>query len=481
MKLHFLALIALLFVSERILSQPVAILRSNPSNAYAALVSSDFVTTSGPEPVDLLSAAWTAGGTPGAWRSYFRLNDSALAGITIDSAILQLYADPVSSFGITGSPTYGTDNTSVLYRVTGLWDTTISWMTIPSYTSVDSVILPQSTSTVENYLDINVTALLNDIISSGFNYGFMLKSRQETTPYNSMIFYSSSAADSSVRPQILIYGHGANHPPHFTGGHTQSLTVCVNETDPTTPINSLLAVIDTDLGQTETWSLVTPPSHATALVAYTATSTGGTIVPTGLTYAPVGGYTGTDMFIVSVTDGIATDTTTINVTVNAYPNAGIISGADSVCPGQTVGLFETAFGGIWSTSSFTISDINSSGTVQGLVPGADTIIYSVSNACGIVSTFFPFLVRSYDECHTGVNALSDPGNDLKIYPNPANDELNISSQNKIASIAITNLVGQTLYTHECSKQQVRVDVAGLPDGVYFIKVNGTEVRKFVKQ
>ena len=458
----------------------IVILKSNPSNAYAALLASPYPTTTGPNPTDICGAAWTGGGSTGGWRTFFKLNDSALAGIIIDSAILQLWADPTSGLGFTGTPTYGTNNTSVLYRVTAPWATTINWLTMPSYTSTDSVILPLSTSTTENYLHINVTNLLNDIVASGNNYGFMFKCRQETSAYNSMIFYSSSAADSTKRPQILIYGHH-NDNLFFTGGDTQSFTICVNETVVSFPINTFLSFNDSVAGVGDTLSLLSPPSHGTALVSYNATATGGIITPSGLTYTPIGGYTGTDVFKVRVSDGFSADTTTITVTINPYPNAGTISGIDSVCPGQTVTLSESVSTGFWSTSSFTISEISSSGVAKGLIPGKDTIVYTVENSCGISSAVFPFKVRSYAACHTGINSIPVGNNGIDIYPNPVNNTLNISTSEGIESITITNLLGQSIYKNEFNTRKAAVDVSNFPSGIYMIRVNGTEVRKFIME
>jgi hypothetical protein len=68
-----------------------------------------------------------------------------------------------------------------------------------------------------------------------------------------------------------------------------------------------------------------------------------------------------------------------------------------------------------------------------------------------------------------------------LYPNPATTSLTISSTNNINSITITNLLCQTVYTHKYNSEQVQVDVSYLPNGVYFIKVNGSAVRKFVKE
>jgi len=107
------------------------------------------------------------------------------------------------------------------------------------------------------------------------------------------------------------------HTPTFTGGHSQSLSICENAT--ATSINSLLAISDLDTGQFELWKVVSLPAHGTLYSPYNAISTGGTITPTGLTYTPATGYTGTDAFKVRITDFSGADTTTINVTVNACP------------------------------------------------------------------------------------------------------------------------------------------------------------------
>ena len=72
-------------------------------------------------------------------------------------------------------------------------------------------------------------------------------------------------------------------------------------------------------------------------------------------------------------------------------------------------------------------------------------------------------------------------NSITISPNPTFNALSISSSEPISQITITNLLGQTLLTRNCSSDQVEIDVSDLPAGVYLIKINGTDIRKFVKQ
>ena len=70
---------------------------------------------------------------------------------------------------------------------------------------------------------------------------------------------------------------------------------------------------------------------------------------------------------------------------------------------------------------------------------------------------------------------------IALYPNPATTSLTITSTDKITTVSISNLLGQIVYTHAYNSEKVHVDVADLPSGVYFVKVNGSEVSKFVKE
>ncbi len=281
----------------------------------------------------------------------------------------------------------------------------------------------------------------------------------------------------NYRIRIINIG---NNAPFFRGGHIQDLVFCVNETTPLVAINALLAVEDTDAGQLETWSLLTPPSHGIAVAAFSTISTGSTLTPTGLIYTPTSGYTGSDMFKVVVTDGIAFDTTTINVTVDPALNAGTILGMDSVCPGANVSLSETVSGGIWSTSNTTISTVNSTGLVTGISPGLDTVIYTIINSCGIVSAIKPFYVRSYLACHTGVDNSPSRPEGLYIYPNPSEGvfKININSDvDEPSNLTITDLSGKIMEEFMVHTNVTAGLSLNLPAGMYFLTVT-TLQRKY---
>ena len=70
---------------------------------------------------------------------------------------------------------------------------------------------------------------------------------------------------------------------------------------------------------------------------------------------------------------------------------------------------------------------------------------------------------------------------MTLYPNPASTELTISASGIISSVSIANLIGQSVYNQNCNADKVMVNISDLPPGVYFVKVNDSVVRKFVKE
>jgi len=267
----------------------------------------------------------------------------------------------------------------------------------------------------------------------------------------------------------------------FTHGHTQYLNLCVAESLTPAYIDTSLAAVDTATGLTDTWSVITPPSHGTLSAAYSMASTGGLLTPSGLSYTPASGYTGTDLFKVRISNGISYDTTTVNVIVNPYPSSGTISGTDTICPGQADTLSETSTGGYWDMSDLSISYISGTGVVTGLLPGLDTVIYTDSNFCGLVSARFPIVVKSFAECNTGTGTITRQDAYINIFPNPASEELFVSSIHKINQVEIFNLLGQTLYFRNCTAKNVRIDLNSFSSGIYILKINGTLIRKFIKE
>ena len=84
-------------------------------------------------------------------------------------------------------------------------------------------------------------------------------------------------------------------------------------------------------------------------------------------------------------------------------------------------------------------------------------------------------------CVAKVPVITNGKDMVTIFPNPAYSVLTISAIDKISSVIISNIFGQVVYTHVYNNEQVEVDISGLPNGAYFVKVNSNEVMQFEKK
>ena len=101
----------------------------------------------------------------------------------------------------------------------------------------------------------------------------------------------------------------------------------------------------------------------------------------------------------------------------------------------------------------------------------------------IIADLYNNRIRKFNtkDITTGLSKFNSSTCFLNVFPNPTYSELTVIANEIINTIAINNLVGQTVYTNKYNSKRVEMDVSILPAGVYFIKVNGTEARKFVKE
>ena len=91
-----------------------------------------------------------------------------------------------------------------------------------------------------------------------------------------------------------------------------------------------------------------------------------------------------------------------DVTVNPMPNAGTISGPNTVCTGATINLSSSGnTGGTWSSGTPGVATINSStGVVTGVAAGNSTITYMVTNSCGTSTTNYAISVTTVPNAGT---------------------------------------------------------------------------------
>lgn len=128
--------------------------------------------------------------------------------------------------------------------------------------------------------------------------------------------WSLSIAGAASAQTETLFVAGTNQAPVFVGGAT-SLTLAKNAA--ALDLKPNLHVSDPDAGQTEVFSVAAAPLHGALILSSDAlVASGGTnLTPGGtITYAPATGYTGSDTFVVRVSDGTAFATRTFSVVVS---------------------------------------------------------------------------------------------------------------------------------------------------------------------
>jgi hypothetical protein len=207
MKIFATAILAcsafLCFSQEVIILKPNAIVGRDAviySNSVAGHNTINFGTIT-----DFMACAWTNSGNVANIRGLIHFDLSAIpAGATITHAHLNLFFNPTSLND--GHSTLSGPNTCLLQRITSPWDeTTVTWDTQPTTTTVGQVLIPATTTNNQNYGNINVTGLIDYFYNNpSQNYGMMLRQQTEVY-YRSMLFASSDHTNPLLWPELIVY------------------------------------------------------------------------------------------------------------------------------------------------------------------------------------------------------------------------------------------------------------------------------------
>ncbi|AZA77199.1 T9SS C-terminal target domain-containing protein [Chryseobacterium sp. G0186] len=73
--------------------------------------------------------------------------------------------------------------------------------------------------------------------------------------------------------------------------------------------------------------------------------------------------------------------------------------------------------------------------------------------------------------HLAVDHVSTKADQLKVYPNPVQDYLTVSFDQKIHLVTVYNAAGQLVLTKAINDTQGKIDFSAFPSGVYLVKVN----------
>jgi alpha-tubulin suppressor-like RCC1 family protein len=156
----------------------------------------------------------------GEWSaSNYRVNqrsimDFDVASLPADAVILEAKLSLFSMYPQTNDDyrhcssitksTYKT-NASYIERITTNWtESAVTYNTQPATSTSHRVLLPESQTYDENYVDYDVTGIVQDMLNNpGESFGFMLRLQNEIK-YSRMAFCSREFPDTARRPKLVI-------------------------------------------------------------------------------------------------------------------------------------------------------------------------------------------------------------------------------------------------------------------------------------
>ena len=180
------------------------------------------------------------------------------------------------------------------------------------------------------------------------------------------------------------------------------------------------------------------------------------------------GGAGAGLAVISytVTNSCGAATDTMQITVNPLPNAGTISGADSVCRWETATITPTVPGGIWVSGNTAVATVSTAGVVTPVTPGTLSIMYVVNNVCGADTAFHNITVRS--ACPDAVDHFAGAAQ-VRLLPNPAHAACTITlpAGYNDAVVSLYDISGKVLLqpAHTTS-----LNLSSIAPGVYMVKI-----------
>lgn len=471
-------LFSFVILSLRIFSQTTITLQPGSSGIDAHV---DNLNSTNPDVnYPVINAGYnTVGGIPTLSHNFIQFDLSAIpTGSTIVSATLSLYHSP------TANHSTSTANEELLAKVTQVWsESTVTWSTQPTFSSTDTIHIG-TTNIGDDKPNINLQAFVQDWVTTpANNFGMVMHLVDEPGAIGRFQSYASSdAADSTIRPKLVI----TFIPP------------CHNETLSLQPgIKDGIDVHVDDLNPNTTDNL-TPIFNAGYNTVGGTPTLSHNYLQFDLSSIPAGSTVVSATLSLTHSSAVAHSTSTDNaelfakVTQQWYENTVTWNNQPSFSSTDTIHIGTTNIGDDKpniNLLSFVQDWVNNPNTNNGMVmhlvdePGTLGRFQSYASSDDADSSARPKLVVVWVSCNeTGVKEISQYNFSVNVFPNPANDVLNIQSNSGNALNAIVyDMLGNKILE---AKTTNAVNVKELAQGFYLVNVqenNFSKTFKFIKQ
>jgi hypothetical protein len=432
---------------------------------------------------DFAGCAWTNQGIPFYARSFIKFDLSQLpAGATISSVHLSLFGN-TQPINPNHSQLSGSNN-CFLRRVTQSWSSaTATFNTMPTHTTINQVALAPSNSPLQDYLNIDVTNLFNDIITSGQNNGILIMLNTEQY-YRSLNFASGANTDTTKQPLLeIIYNVPQACTPflfNYLNGFDDATITSANPTTNYVSSSDFVAFVDDNKG--------TPViGRSLFYFDYTLIPQNSTIVSANLdlysnpnpTFQPTTLNGDNDCILVKVKQSWSPSTVNFTNQPMVDTSYSVLIPPPSTNNQNYIGIDITSI-----VSNIVSNPLSGFGLMLKLVK--ETGIKSL-NFC---SSDYPLtslrpLINICYLTSTGQQETINIPVSVKIYPNPAANEITIDEFTNVKSYTVTNSIGVLVVINKkfSSSNYAKFDISNLSSGMYILTMEteqGTRSYKFVK-
>lgn len=466
-----IALTSLAFVS---FSQTTLTLQPDATDGKDARIWSINPTTNYGTNEEFIAAHWTFGGTPGSYRSLLEFDLTSIpVAATIVEAKLSLYYNSTS-----GSAGQSGANEAVLQRVIQSWDeSTVTWSNQPSTTATNQIVLSESTASSQDYTDIDVTALVQDMVDDPTTgHGFMFKLQSEVG-LASMKFCSSDCSTDEYRPLLEI-----------TYLSNDSVECLMQQPDPTAGVDAYIWSINssTNYGDIDdyiaaAWTWSGEAGTLRSLMKFDLSS-----IPVGafvteatlsLYYNPTSNTNGQEGSNAAYLQRITTPWDENTVT---WDNQPVSTTTDQVTLAESTSL----------SQDYPVIDVTT--LVQAMIDdpaNSHGFMFRLANeqeyrSMKFASSDYPdaALRPKLEVCYqTFSSTKSQPlQNNFSVYPNPTNGLVEVRASQVPANVRLTNELGQTLKTFYVEQATTSIDLSSYPQGIYFIEAKTADTRRVNK-
>jgi len=232
---------------------------------------------------------------------------------------------------------------------------------------------------------------------------------------------------------------------------------------------------------------ITPP-----VASFTKTG----IISIGTTYT--GTTTGVDSIIWNFGDGATTSGTTASHTYTATGTYHICVTAYSPCGASTICKYDTVLCIAPPVASFTDTGTHTVGFVYtGSTAGMDSVVWTYGDGhtgTGTAITHTYSLSGTYDACVTvytpcGIDSACDSitvvvpttevsiihsSGNVQVFPNPANDELNVTGITESTQYRLLNVTGECVLQGTLQIGNNTISMQKIISGIYILEMTGED-------